>query len=156
MEKSNKPYVQTNYKKNNKGKCSDLVSISKTMTLILRHKAKEFGIEIEPSGFVKIDDLLNHELLKKKRANLDIVKEVVANDQKQRFELVNRPPYYIRANQGHSIQEVKNEEILQSIENYSDYNTVVHGTFSDAWEKIKLTGLNKMGRNCIRIFFKIL
>ncbi len=127
-----------------------LRKISKQMTYILRHKANDFGLNIEPSGYIKLDELINHQMLKSHKINLDMVKEIVEKDSKQRFSLENRPPYYIRANQGHSMQLVKNEECLEILSNYADFQCVVHGTSSEAWQKIKLTGLNKMNRNCIR------
>lgn len=127
-----------------------LTKISKQMTFILRHKAKDFGLNIEPSGFVKLDELLSIQMLKSHKLTLEMVKEIVAKDSKQRFSLENRPPYFIRANQGHSMKDVKNEECLETLSNYADFQCVVHGTNKEAWEKIKLSGLNKMNRNCIR------
>jgi len=156
MEKNNHQKEKIK-NKNNKISEGQLTKISKQMTFILRHNATNFGLKIESSGFIKLDDLLNIDLLKKSNVTYEIVKEIVAKDSKQRFTLENRPPYYIKANQGHSLQEVKNEECLQNLDNYWDYQFVVHGTNFESWEKIKKSGgLNKMGRNCIRkiLFYK--
>lgn len=142
-----------NKNRNSNMNSEKLTKISKQMTFILRHKAKDFGLDIEPSGFVKLDDLLNIQMIKSHKLNLDMVKEIVEKDSKQRFTLENRPPYYIRANQGHSMKVVENEECLELLVNYADFQCVVHGTNSEAWEKIKNSGLNKMRRNCIRKFF---
>lgn len=139
-----------NIENENKRMNPNLINISKSMSLILRHKAKDFGLDIEPSGFIKLEDLLNVNIIKRRKVNLEMVKEIVANDNKQRFILENRPPYYIKASQGHSMKEVNNSEALQPLEDYWNYPCVVHGTFADSWEKILKTGLNKMSRNCIR------
>lgn len=162
MEKNFNTNQNINYNQNEKSKDKNkainmssekLTKISKQMTYILRHKAKDFGLEMEPSGYVKLDELLNIQMLKSHKLTLEMIKEVVQKDSKQRFSLENRPPYYIRANQGHSMQQVKNEECLEMLSNYADFQCVVHGTNSEAWEKIKFTGLNKMNRNCIRNCF---
>jgi 2'-phosphotransferase len=57
--------------------------------------------------------------------------------------------WFIRANQGHSI-EVKDLE-LTPIKDASKYPIVVHGTYHDAWQKIKVSGLNKMSRTHIHM-----
>lgn len=127
----------------------ELTHLSKTMSYLLRHNAHEHGLNIESSGFVKLEDLLNCKPMKKHHATFEKVAKVVENDKKGRYELVNRPPYYIRAVQGHSIKTVKDEDILDTIKNIFEYPVVVHGTYFDAWDKIQNTGLNRMTRNCI-------
>ena len=52
--------------------------------------------------------------------------------------------------QGHSLKTVKDEDILTPINNIFEYPTIVHGTYYQAWELIKKTGLNRMNRNSIR------
>jgi len=131
-------------------KNKDIINISKTLSSILRHNAKDYGLNIESSGYVKVEDLLNLQTFKKKNLTFEMLTEIVNSCEKQRFQMENRPPYYIRATQGHSMTIVKNEEILKKLENYTNYPIVVHGTNSEAWLKIKSSGLNKMGRNCIR------
>ena len=141
--KDNKNYAHKNYDKN--------VHLSKFLALVLRHKAKDFGLEVEPSGFIKLDDIISLPQSQKNNMTLDKVKEIVANDQKGRYELVNRPPYYIRAVQGHSMSEVSNEDTMYKLnkKNIFDFPTVVHGTQEAAWKLIEKSGLNKMNRNAI-------
>ncbi len=59
--------------------------------------------------------------------------------------------YFIRANQGHSMQGVEAENLLSPItldDETSVPQTVVHGTFYGAWEKIlRDGGLKSMSRN---------
>ena len=141
--KSNKYYDQKKSKKN--------IHISKFLSLVLRHKAKDFGLNVEPSGFIKLDDIIDLPQSQKYSLSLSKIKEIVDNDEKGRFELVNRPPYYIRAVQGHSMSEVTNEETLTQLHQNTifDFPTVVHGTQEKAWILIEKTGLKKMNRNAI-------
>lgn len=155
MRGGKKQYYNKHYKKDNKynnnGKPQKNIHISKFLSLILRHKAKDFGLTVEPSGFIKLDDILSLPSAQKNHMTLSIVQEIVANDEKGRFELVNRPPYYIRAVQGHSMSQVTNEETMSKLNNKNifDFPTVVHGTQEEAWKLIEKTGLNKMNRNAI-------
>ena len=141
--KDKKYYSQKNSKKN--------VHLSKYLALVLRHKAKDFGLEVEPSGFIKLDDIISLPQSQKYNMNIDIIKELVSNDEKGRYELVNRPPYYIRAVQGHSMNEVSNEDTMYKLnkKNIFEFPTVVHGTQEKAWKLIEKSGLNKMARNAI-------
>ena len=131
-------------------KSKEMTNISRTLSTILRHSAKDHGLDIESSGYIKLDDILNLQALKKKKVTFEMILDLVKSCEKQRFQLENRPPYYIRATQGHSMTLVKNDETLKKLENYANYPIVVHGTNTAAWEIIKSSGLNKMGRNCIR------
>ena len=141
--KGNKNYYPKKSKKN--------IHLSKFLSLILRHKAKDFGLDIDHAGFIKLDDIINLPQSKKYNMNLSLIQEIVSNDEKGRFELVNRPPYYIRAVQGHSISEVTNEETMYKLnqKNIFDFPTVVHGTQEKAWKLIEKSGLNRMNRNAI-------
>jgi 2'-phosphotransferase len=143
-EKKQKPF---------KAASKELTELSKAMSYLLRHEAQKHGLEIESSGFVKVDDLLKSQPIKKHKATLEKIMQVVETDAKGRYELQNRPPYYIRAVQGHSIKEVKDDEILSPLGNVFEYPIIVHGTYYEAWEFIKKTGLNRMSRNTIRKYY---
>ena len=127
------------------------IHLSKFLSLILRHEAKDFGLDVEPSGFIKLADIINLPQSKKYSMTISLIQEIVNNDEKGRFELVNRPPYYIRAVQGHSMADVTNEETLSELNEKKifDFPTVVHGTQKKAWKLIEKTGLNRMNRNAI-------
>ena len=142
-KQDNKYHNQKKYNKN--------IQLSKYLSLILRHKAKDFGLDIEPSGFIKLDDIISLPQSQKFHMDISLIQELVSNDEKGRFELVNRPPYYIRAVQGHSMAEVSNEDTMYKLnkKNIFDFPTVVHGTQEDAWKLIEKSGLNRMKRNAI-------
>lgn len=57
----------------------------------------------------------------------------------------------IRAVQGHSIQEVKSEDLLELIKNPFQYSEIVHGTYFDPLPLIMKGGLNKMARNHVHL-----
>jgi 2'-phosphotransferase len=135
-----------------KTKKNKYIHQSKYLALILRHKAKDFGLEIDPSGWIKVDDIINLKNPKKIFLSLDIIKDIVKNDEKGRYELSsNSSTFYIRAVQGHSIKSVSNEEALKklNINEIFNFSCVVHGTYFNNWELIKKSGLNKMNRNAI-------
>lgn len=127
----------------------DITKIGKTMCYLLRHQAVQHGLAIETTGFVNLDDLLNCQPIKKLKVTKEIIFDIVKSDNKGRYELINRPPYFIRAVQGHSLKSVKDEDILDPIHNIFEYPVVVHGTYFEAWQMIKSSGLNRMSRNCI-------
>lgn len=74
---------------------------------------------------------------------------MVDTSDKKRYELLQLPcgQYKIRASQGHSLQSVVSDKLLQPI-SACDHNTpVIHGTHLHAWQQIKTQGLSKMNRN---------
>lgn len=122
------------------------VKLSKLLSRILRHAAKEEKIPIRNDGFVLVDDLLKHHKFQAYRLQ-DIERVVVEND-KQRFALDTLDgKWYIRANQGHSIDlEVDLTPLLKA----ADFpQNVIHGTNAKCWELIRKSGLSRMKRNHI-------
>ena len=120
--------------------------VSKTLCFVLRHESQKYNLKIEKDGFVEIDELLLVAPIKKFNVNRDLLQKIVDSDEKGRYEIKGDS---IRCVQGHSNEEVDVEEATEPLTNVNDYHLVVHGTFSDSWERIKATGLNKMKRNAI-------
>jgi RNA:NAD 2'-phosphotransferase (TPT1/KptA family) len=131
---------------------SEAVGLSKALTLVLRHKAKELGLEITPEGYVSIEELFKVDAIKKYKPTLAILENVVKTSDKKRFEL-SADNTMIRATQGHSMEEVKEEGLMEPITDASKYSLVLHGSFAKLWTSIYTTGLSKMKRNHIRKFF---
>lgn len=132
-------------KKDYKDKDS-LKHISKTLCYILRHESEKYNLQISKEGFVDIDELLNTPPIKKNHVNKDLLQKIVDTDEKGRYEIKGNE---IRCVQGHSNSMVDVEESTEPLTNINDYHLVVHGTFSDSWEFIKTSGLNKMKRTAI-------
>lgn len=143
--------MERNSKKQSNDKINkSKITISKTMSYLLRHGAKENNLSIDSRGFVLLNDLLSNRELSKLKVNKEVVYEIVNTNDKKRFEILNENgKEYIRAVQGHTIEEIKNEDALEKIKNIYDFPVIVHGTYQNSWEIIKTDGLNKMKRNCI-------
>jgi len=76
-------------------------SLSKFISLILRHKPEVIGISLDKHGWAKVDELIAG-ISKRTEFNMDMLEEIVRTDDKQRFSF-NEDKTLIRANQGHSI-----------------------------------------------------
>lgn len=123
---------------------------SKWLSYVLRHGADKEGIEMDSSGFVQLNELLKLKKSKKMKMDIEMVKSLVVNNDKQRFELkVMENEYYIRASQGHSMDRIQDEELLTLIECGRDFPIVVHGTYENVIHGILEKGLSRMGRNHI-------
>jgi len=136
-------------KATNKGFAKDdakSVRTSKTLSWLLRHKAKDFGLNVADDGYILLDEVLK--LAEFKGVTVDEVRFVVDNNDKQRFSLKEESGLiYIRANQGHSdkmASVVQADKLLKKLD--KPMPVCVHGTTAKAWKLIKKEGLNKMKR----------
>ncbi|RIB17177.1 KptA family-domain-containing protein [Gigaspora rosea] len=118
-------------KKNRRGDETQLVKLSKSLSYVLRHHAKDEGLDIREDGLPRF-----------KRTTFEDIQFVVDNNDKKRFTLIqeisddNVSSWWIRANQGHSI-EVKNLE-LEEITDPLQFPEVIHGTYLHNWKNIGL------------------
>ncbi|WP_421704899.1 RNA 2'-phosphotransferase [Aliiroseovarius sp.] len=78
----------------------DLVPLSKFLSLLLRHKPEEIGLELDAEGWARINDILDKSRDPITREQID---EIVATNPKQRIA-VSDDGTRIRARQGHSRQ----------------------------------------------------
>ncbi|KAH9840037.1 KptA family-domain-containing protein [Rhodofomes roseus] len=132
--------------------------MSKTLSWVLRHGSQAEGLAMRPDGYVRVDDLLK--IPKMREMDFHNLENIVQNDSKSRYDLKCErdeslePPkeiWWIRANQGHSMKEVKLD--LKLMNSVKDIPTgiAVHGTTRKAWELIQKQGLSKMSRNHIHL-----
>lgn len=106
---------------------------SRFISLILRHKPSEIGIELDEHGWAKVDELIRG-IDKKQKFNMAMLEEIVASDEKQRYSF-NSDKTLIRANQGHSIPvDVELEEVTPP-------DILYHGTGEKFISSINKTGL---------------
>ncbi|KAJ1976084.1 tRNA 2'-phosphotransferase [Dimargaris verticillata] len=129
-----------------------LTRISKSMSYILRHGAEKEDIPMRADGFVAVTDLLQHQSLRK--CTLETLQQVVANDNKQRYTLVQLPAgernqWFIRANQGHSL--LVSDLALAKIQSSTEIPVAIHGTYTRFWPSIEKEGLKRMSRNHIHL-----
>ena len=73
----------------------------KFVALILRHKPETIGITLDEHGWANVDELIEG-IAKTRTFDVEMLEEIVATDNKQRFSF-NEDHTMIRANQGHSI-----------------------------------------------------
>jgi RNA:NAD 2'-phosphotransferase (TPT1/KptA family) len=79
-----------------------LTRFSKFISLVLRHQPQRYGLHLDEHGWAQIDDLVavaNHAGVPLTR---DVLLQVVADNDKQRFA-ISDDGRSIRARQGHSI-----------------------------------------------------
>ena len=130
------------------------VRLSKTVSWILRHGAQKEGLLMREDGYMKVEDLLANPKVKSQSLDFAGLQEIVKADKKNRFHLLagaEANEWWIRANQGHSMADVKLE--LKPVLSLADIpsGVAVHGTTKKAWEGISKEGLSKMKRNHIHI-----
>ncbi len=91
-------------------------SLSKYISLILRHKPEVIGIVLDEHGWADTEQLIAG-IRRTKPIDMDLLETIVRTDEKQRYSF-NADHTKIRANQGHSIpvdaelQEMKPPEQL--------------------------------------------
>lgn len=129
---------------------SEHTQLSKTLSYLLRHGAVSEGLSMDAAGYVAVDELLQHRQLRG-RLTLDMLKSIVAECPKQRFELSSETDdqtLRIRATQGHSIATVESEQLLRplTLEDVAQLPMVVHGTSKNLLPIIQREGLSRMER----------
>jgi putative RNA 2'-phosphotransferase len=117
---------------------SNLKSVSIYLSLILRHKPEEAGIELDKNGWAKVDELIKG-VRRKYPLNMETLEEIVATDNKQRYSF-NEDHTLIRANQGHSIP------VDVELEQVEPPEYLYHGTGKKYVESIEEQGLISKSR----------
>ena len=112
---------------------SDLTTISKYMSLILRHQPEVIGIKLDAHGWADVDALLAG-IGREYTIDREILEEIVRSDSKQRYSF-NEDGTMIRANQGHSIQVDVELPVAEPPE------TLYHGTAERFADSIETQGL---------------
>lgn len=119
-------------------------SISKFLSLVLRHKPETIGLKLDENGWTSVQDLLEKMKGAGKVIDFETLTLVVENNDKKRFAF-NEDRTLLRANQGHSI----------AIE--LDYAPVVppailyHGTAERNLDSIFESGLDKRQRHHVHL-----
>jgi putative RNA 2'-phosphotransferase len=117
----------------------DLDTISKFISMILRHKPEEIGITLDEHGWANVDELIAGIAKQYKGFGMSELEEIVRTDNKQRYAF-NEDKTLISANQGHSIPvDVELEEKEPPIVLY-------HGTGEKYVSSIDAQGLKPKSR----------
>ncbi|CAK9041702.1 unnamed protein product [Durusdinium trenchii] len=122
--------------------------MSKTLSLLLRHSALDFDIEVRPDGYCLLQEVLACPLLSSLNTTQADVERIVAGNDKKRFELKEdkEDGHMIRAVQGHSMKVVDDDQLLQNVDLKNLPDCCVHGTYRKYFESIKAKGLLAGGR----------
>lgn len=119
-------------------------SISKWLSLILRHSPESAGLSLDANGWVEVEELLLKSAGKGRRFNREMLDEVVATNDKQRFAFSD-DGQRIRANQGHSVSVDLQLEACEPPE------VLYHGTVPSALAAIQAEGLKPMSRQHVHL-----
>lgn len=113
--------------------------LSVFISLVLRHNPDAAHITLDEHGWANVEELLTGINGTGRKINMDILEEIVATDNKQRYSF-NQDKTLIRANQGHSIPvdvELKEQEPPEYL---------YHGTAARFLDSIMNEGLKPMSR----------
>lgn len=123
---------------------SPLVSASKFLSLVLRHKPGLIGITLDPSGWVAVAELLAACAAYGRKLTHAELLQVVQQNNKQRFAL-SADGLRIRANQGHSVPVQLDHEPC------APPAVLYHGTVQRFLADIRTQGLCKRARHHVHL-----
>lgn len=118
--------------------------ISKFLSLVLRHQPQLIGLKLDEGGWAEVEELITKSRSRLKDLDLDTLKFVVDNNDKQRFSLsldIKR----IRANQGHSLK------VDLGLVAQKPPEVLFHGTATRNINSIKEKGLVKGKRHHVHL-----
>jgi putative RNA 2'-phosphotransferase len=121
-----------------------LKKISKSLSYVLRHRPDTMGLTLQDGGWVVVDDLLSAFRRSGNELSLQLLQQVVAENDKQRFEF-SEDGKQIRARQGHST------EVDLGYEPCSPPDVLYHGTATRSVESIFEQGLVKGQRHHVHL-----
>lgn len=121
-----------------------LVRVSKFLSKHLRHAPEDLGLTLEDGGWVRVDDLLAGCERAGMRIDLGLLKQVVADNDKKRFEF-DKTGERIRASQGHSV------EVDLQLTARTPPDVLYHGTAQAALPAILASGLLPMARHHVHL-----
>lgn len=126
-----------------------LVKASKFLSLILRHKPEVIGITLDARGWASLDDLVANTQTREIAYTEALVRAIVSNCKKQRFELSD-DGRRVRCHQGHSL------DIELGLKAVIPPELLYHGTASRFLESIMAKGLKKQRRHHVHLSTDIL
>ncbi|MEY9931880.1 putative RNA 2'-phosphotransferase [Catenulispora sp. GP43] len=122
----------------------DIVRLSKRMSNWLRHHPEAINLTMDGAGWVSIDQLLANAAARGQRFSRAQLDEVVAQNNKQRFELDDTGTL-IRARQGHSVPVELGYAAAEPPE------VLFHGTAQSTLALIWRDGLLPMKRHAVHL-----
>ncbi len=118
--------------------------LSKFLSLVLRHKPEEIGIELDTNGWTDVKCLIKKMNLYGKRIDFETLEVILETNNKKRFSF-NEDKSLIRANQGHSI------EIDLGYKPKNPPKRLFHGTGAKYVDSIYKIGIRKKSRHHVHL-----
>jgi putative RNA 2'-phosphotransferase len=119
-------------------------SISKFLSLVLRHKPEEIGLTLDANGWASIEELIARATPRGLRLTRPLVETIVAESDKKRFA-ISEDGTRIRANQGHSV------DIALGLAPQLPPESLYHGTATRFLESIRADGLHSAARQHVHL-----
>ncbi|MEM6284653.1 MAG: RNA 2'-phosphotransferase [Chloroflexota bacterium] len=117
--------------------------LSKFISMVLRHRADEFGVKLDSEGYTDIGEL--YAVVQARYSYDDLIRVVTTpgSDSKMRFELTG---YRVRARYGHN-KRVQSVEYTPA----TPPEVLYHGTVAAALESIRDEGLTAQQRQYVHL-----
>ncbi|MBW8688198.1 RNA 2'-phosphotransferase [Chitinophaga rhizophila] len=119
-------------------------SISKFLSLVLRHQPDTIGITLDANGWTDVQELLTRMHANHKPLTLAQLKTVVDTNDKKRFAF-SADGTMIRASQGHSV------DVSLGLPPVTPPEYLYHGTVGKYLDNIRQEGLQKMSRQHLHL-----
>ncbi len=118
--------------------------LSKFLSLVLRHKPEEIGLELDPNGWTNVEELILKMNQYGKQIDFETLEVILETNNKKRFRF-NEDKSLIRANQGHSI------EIDLGYVPKIPLAILYHGTGAKYVDSIYKQGIKKKNRHHVHL-----
>ena len=118
--------------------------LSKSLSLVLRHRPEKIGIELDSNGWTSVKKLIDKMNTFSEKIDFETLEAVIETNDKKRFSF-NEDKTLIRANQGHSIN------IDLGYEPKKPPTILFHGTADKSVESILKTGIEKRNRQHVHL-----
>jgi RNA:NAD 2'-phosphotransferase (TPT1/KptA family)/predicted DNA-binding transcriptional regulator YafY len=123
---------------------NDTTSVSKFLSLVLRHQPQLIGIELNEQGWVNVDELLKQANAYGHKLDLELLNHIVETNSKKRFAF-DESRQKIRASQGHSV------DVELGYQAQMPPETLYHGTGEKSVSAIQQSGLEKRSRQHVHL-----
>lgn len=121
-----------------------IITLSKFLSLILRHKPEALGITVDEFGWASCDEIISKSKGSRREFTMDSLVEIVRTDDKGRYSF-SPDGTMIRANHGHSIP------VNLELEESKPPAVLYHGTAERFLSSIMNDGLKPMSRQYVHL-----
>ena len=122
----------------------ELISTSKFLSLVLRHRPETIGITLDQQGWGEVEVLLAAANRAGRPLTRPLLERVVRENDKRRFA-ISSDGLRIRANQGHSVQ------VDLGLQPTQPPKLLYHGTVGRFLQSIRISGLERGSRQFVHL-----